>query len=50
MLMGALFGDAMGRDVIPQMFTQGVDVSLREYVRLLLRAVGVRLDHPATRA
>jgi len=50
MLMGALFGDAMGRDVIPQMFTQGVDVSLREYVRLLLRAVGVRLDQPATRA
>lgn len=43
MLMGTLFGDAMGRDIMPEMFTRGLEASLREYVRLLLRAIGVRL-------
>ncbi len=41
MLMGTLFGDAMGRDIMPGLFARGVDTSLREYVRLFLRAVGV---------
>jgi AcrR family transcriptional regulator len=40
MLMGTLFGDAMGRDIMPAMFARGVDASVREYVRLFLRAVG----------
>jgi AcrR family transcriptional regulator len=40
MLMGTLFGDAMGRDILPEMFARGVEASLREYVRLFLRAVG----------
>lgn len=40
MLMGALFGDAMGRDIIPEMFGRDVEASLSEYVRLFLRAVG----------
>jgi AcrR family transcriptional regulator len=43
MLMGALFGDAMGRDIMPEMFSRGMEASLKEYVRLLLRAVGVDL-------
>jgi hypothetical protein len=45
MLMGTLFGDAMGRDIMPEMFSRGEDASLREYVRLLLRAVGAPLEH-----
>lgn len=40
MLMGTLFGDAMGRDILPEMFARGIEASLREYVRLFLRAVG----------
>ncbi|MEP7177215.1 MAG: helix-turn-helix domain-containing protein [Gemmatimonadales bacterium] len=43
MLMGTLFGDAMGRDIMPEMFTRGPEESLREYVRLLLRGIGVDL-------
>lgn len=41
MLMGTLFGDAMGRDIMPDLFTRDTEASLREYVRLLLRACGV---------
>jgi AcrR family transcriptional regulator len=41
MLMGTLFGDAMGRDMMPEMFVRGLEDSLREYVRLFLSAVGV---------
>ncbi|MBA3497150.1 MAG: TetR/AcrR family transcriptional regulator [Gemmatimonadales bacterium] len=44
MLMGTLFGDAMGRDMMPEMFTRSTDASLREYVRLLLRGIGVAVD------
>jgi AcrR family transcriptional regulator len=40
MLMGTLFGDAMGRDIMPDLFTRDTEASLREYVRLLLRACG----------
>ena len=41
MLMGTLFGDAMGRDIMPGLFARGVETPLREYIRLFLRAVGV---------
>ena len=47
MLMGTLFGDAMGRDIMPELFVRDVESSLREYVRLMLRACGVRVDEPA---
>jgi AcrR family transcriptional regulator len=50
MLMGTLFGDAMGRDIMPELFGRDVEASLREYVRLLLRACGVRLREPAVPA
>jgi AcrR family transcriptional regulator len=43
LLMGALFGDAMGRDVVPEMFRTDPDRSLAEYVRLFVRAIGVRM-------
>ncbi len=41
MLMGALFGDAMGRDMIPDMFETPLEESLHEYVRLFARGIGV---------
>jgi AcrR family transcriptional regulator len=50
MLMGALFGDAMGRDIMPELFARDTETSLREYVRLMLRAVGVRVGKPAVPA
>lgn len=40
MLMGTLFADAMGRDVMPEMFSTGEDESLVQYVHLFLRAIG----------
>jgi AcrR family transcriptional regulator len=47
MLMGVLFADAMGRDVIPDMFNRDMDQAVDEYVDLFLRAIGVA---PARRA
>ena len=44
MLMGSLFGDAMGRDTMPEMFSRSTEHSLREYVQLLLRGIGVAVD------
>jgi hypothetical protein len=32
----------MNRDLMPALFPQPVDVSLRAYVRIFLRALGVR--------
>jgi hypothetical protein len=43
MLIGALFADAMGRDVMPGIFpTTPADL----YSRFLLRAIGVREHAP----
>jgi AcrR family transcriptional regulator len=41
MLMGVLFADAMGRDVMPDMYRNDPDKAIDEYVRLFLRSVGV---------
>jgi AcrR family transcriptional regulator len=40
MLMGVLFADAMGRDVMPDMFDNDPEDALQEYVRLFLRGIG----------
>lgn len=50
MLMGALFAEAMTRDVIPKMYPKSVDRSLRSYVTLLLRGIGAAASKPAGRA
>ena len=42
MLKGALFGDAMGRDMMPEMFPPA-DQAPSTYVRLFLRALGATL-------
>jgi AcrR family transcriptional regulator len=41
MLMGVLFADAMGRDIMPDMYRNEPDQALDEYVRLFLRSIGV---------
>jgi AcrR family transcriptional regulator len=41
MLMGVLFADAMGRDIMPDMYQNEPDQALEEYVRLFLRSIGV---------
>lgn len=53
MLMGALFSDAMGRDMLPGLFTQSEHDAPAVYVRLFLRAVacrGTAADAPAALA
>ncbi len=40
MLMGVLFADAMGRDIMRDMFATQPEEALREYVRLFLRGLG----------
>jgi AcrR family transcriptional regulator len=41
MLMGALFADAMGRDIMRDIYRNDPDHALDEYIRLFLRAIGV---------
>ncbi|MGI8817612.1 MAG: TetR/AcrR family transcriptional regulator [Gemmatimonadales bacterium] len=41
MLMGALFADAMGRDIMPELYRNEPEQALDEYVRLFLRSIGV---------
>jgi AcrR family transcriptional regulator len=41
MLMGALFADAMGRDIMRDMYRNEPDQALDEYVQLFLRSIGV---------
>ena len=41
MLMGVLFADAMGRDIMADMYRNDPDKALDEYVRLFLRSIGV---------
>ena len=46
MLMGAMFADAMGRDVMPEMFPVAPENAIGSYVRLFLRALGAN-EFPA---
>lgn len=47
MLMGVLFADAMGRDIMPDMYQNDPDEALDQYVRLFLRAIGVGVRRSA---
>lgn len=42
MLLGSLFHDAMGRDMMPEVFSAPVNEAPAHYVRMMLRAVGAR--------
>jgi AcrR family transcriptional regulator len=49
MLMGVLFADAMGRDIMPDLYRNEPEHALDEYVRLFLRSIGVgRRRHVST--
>jgi len=41
MLMGVLFADAMGRDIMPDMYANDSEEALSEYVALFLRGIGI---------
>ncbi len=41
MLFSALFGDAMGRDIVPNVYPQPEHEATARYVRVFLRALGV---------
>jgi hypothetical protein len=43
MLMGVLFSDAIGRDIVPQMFANEPEDAVRDYVALFLRGIGVEI-------
>jgi hypothetical protein len=42
LLIGTLFADAMGRDIMPHMYANEPDDALREYLALFLRGIGVK--------
>jgi AcrR family transcriptional regulator len=41
MLLGALFADAIGRDIVPDMYAVPTEEALAQYVALFLRGIGV---------
>jgi hypothetical protein len=41
MLMGVLFADAMGRDLMPDMYRNDPEHALDQYVKVFLRGIGV---------
>lgn len=43
MLMGVLFADAMGRDVMPKVYRNDPDEAVQDYVSLFLRGIGYSL-------
>ena len=46
MFMSAAFGDAMGREMIPEMFPRPLEASAEQYTRVFLRAVAPRETQP----
>jgi len=40
MLMGTLFADAMGREFMPEHYTQSEAEAVQQYVSLFVRAIG----------
>lgn len=48
MLMNAYFGDAISREVMPEMFPSPVEAAAGAYVRVFLRAIGFLGFHGAT--
>jgi len=48
MLMGAIFADAMGREMMPDVYPQPESKAAQMYTRLLLRAIGVEIGSRRT--
>ena len=41
MLLGTLFADAIGRDIVPDMYADPTEDALRQYIALFLRGIGL---------
>jgi AcrR family transcriptional regulator len=50
MLLGALFADAIGRDVVPDMYALPTGEALTQYVGLFLRGIGADTSTPRSSA
>lgn len=50
MLMGAIFADAMGRDMMPEVYPQPADKAAEMYATMLLRAIGMETGRSSRRA
>ena len=48
LLIGTLFADAMGREIMPDLYANEPEKALREYVTLFLRGIGVNLKTKGT--
>ena len=46
MLLGTLFADAIGRDIVPDMYAVPTEEALSQYVALFLRGIGVETSTP----
>ena len=46
MLLGTLFADAIGRDIVPDMYAVPTEEALSRYVALFLRGIGVETSTP----
>jgi AcrR family transcriptional regulator len=49
MLLGTLFADAIGRDIVPDMYAVPAEDALSQYVALFLRGIGVETSTPRSR-
>lgn len=47
MLMGSVFADAMGRDVMPDVYPWSPKAAVEQYVCFLLRGIGAAVPHAA---
>lgn len=50
MLMGSVFADAMGRDMMADVYPGTPATAVEQYVRLLLRGIGAAIPHTASPA
>jgi AcrR family transcriptional regulator len=50
MLLGALFADAIGRDLVPDMYAVSTEEAVTQYVALFLRGIGVETSRPRSRS
>jgi AcrR family transcriptional regulator len=50
MLLGALFADAIGRDLVPDMYAVPLEEAVTQYVALFLRGIGVETSSPRSRS
>jgi AcrR family transcriptional regulator len=50
MLLGTLFADAIGRDLVPDMYAIPTEEAVTQYVSLFLRGIGVETSSPRSSA